>query len=256
MASLGTAVLSIGTILGCLLAPVLAERIRAQENPGADISAAWRPPSLLAFGWAFYLRDGLACRSSSLLFFLGLAGGNFAIFSLWLPEQYNTEMRATAFAFCTSFGRFLGAGANFAIAALIQSTGSLGIVIALTAIPFVIGLAVIPFALETKGEACLEPKRYRSLKFSRISALLHLAHGVARQGCSRNNHPLGLLEARQPVAQRVQDIASRVRRRAFSRHDEGRDAFAEIAHAAGRPPPIPPRPAVRRSGFRFPWDRH
>ena len=40
----------------------------------------------------------------------------------------------------------------FAIAGLIQWWGSLGSVIALTAIPFVIGLAVIPFALETKGK--------------------------------------------------------------------------------------------------------
>ena len=88
----------------------------------------------------------------TVLFFLGLAGGNFAIFSLWLPEQYNTAMRATAFAFCTSFGRFLGAGANFAIAALIQWSGSLGYVIALTAIPFLLGLAIIPFATETRGK--------------------------------------------------------------------------------------------------------
>ena len=77
---------------------------------------------------------------------------HFAIFSLWLPEQYTTQMRATAFAFCTSFGRFLGAAANFAIAGLIAWTGSLGHVIALTAIPFVLGLAVIPFALETRGQ--------------------------------------------------------------------------------------------------------
>jgi hypothetical protein len=105
----------------------------------------------LAFGWAFYLPNGLV-PFITILFFLGLAGGNFALFSLWLPEQYNTAMRATAFAFCTSFGRFLGAGANFAIAALIQWTGSLGYVIALTAIPFVAGLAIIPFAIETRGK--------------------------------------------------------------------------------------------------------
>ena len=41
---------------------------------------------------------------------------------------------------------------ELAIAGLIQWWGSLGSVIALTAIPFVIGLAVIPFALETKGK--------------------------------------------------------------------------------------------------------
>ena len=106
---------------------------------------------LLAFGWAFYLPNGLV-PFIAVLFFLGLAGGNFAIFSLWLPEQYNTQMRATAFAFCTSFGRFLGAGANFAIAALVGWTGSLGYAVACTAIPFLLGLAIIPFAQETKGE--------------------------------------------------------------------------------------------------------
>ena len=150
LASLGTAVLSVGTILGCLLAPILAERF-GRKTTLAMYFVGMAAAILLAFGWAFYLQDGLTAFIA-VLFFLGLAGGNFAIFSLWLPEQYNTAMRATAFAFCTSFGRFLGAGANFAIAALIQSTGSLGYVIALTAIPFILGLAVIPFATETRGE--------------------------------------------------------------------------------------------------------
>ncbi|MGZ5927215.1 MAG: MFS transporter, partial [Rhizomicrobium sp.] len=135
---------------GCLLAPILAERF-GRKTTLAIYFIGMAAAILLAFGWAFYLRDGLTAFIA-VLFFLGLAGGNFAIFSLWLPEQYNTAMRATAFAFCTSFGRFLGAGANFAIAALIQSTGSLGYVIALTAIPFILGLAVIPFATETRGE--------------------------------------------------------------------------------------------------------
>ena len=150
LASLGTAILSIGSILGCLAAPVLAERI-GRKKTLAIYFTGMAASILLAFGWAFYLENGLV-PFLIVLFFLGLAGGNFAMFSLWLPEQYNTAIRATAFAFCTSFGRFLGAGANFAIAGLIQWSGSLGYVIALTAIPFVIGLAIIPFAVETKGE--------------------------------------------------------------------------------------------------------
>jgi len=151
IASLGTAILSVGTILGCLLAPVLAEKFGRKRTLAAYFTGM-AVCILLAFGWAFYLPNGLA-PFIAVLFFLGLAGGNFAIFSLWLPEQYDTQMRATAFAFCTSFGRFLGAGANFAIAALVQWTGSLGYAVALTAIPFFLGLAVIPFARETKGEA-------------------------------------------------------------------------------------------------------
>ena len=150
LASLGTAILSIGTIIGCLLLPVLAERWGRRKTL-ALYFCGMALCIVLAFGWAFYLPQGLK-PFLIILFFLGLAGGNFAMYSLWLPEQYPTEIRATAFAFCTSFGRFLGAGANFAIAGLIQWSGSLGSVIALTAIPFVIGLAIIPFALETKGK--------------------------------------------------------------------------------------------------------
>ena len=150
LASLGTALLSIGTILGCLLAPVLAERFgRRLTLAGYFVGMSVAIP--LAFGWAFILPNGLV-PFISVLFFLGLAGGNFAIFSLWLPEQYSTDMRATAFAFCTSIGRFVGAGVNFAIAAMIQWSGSLGHVIALTAIPFLVGLAILPFAKETRGE--------------------------------------------------------------------------------------------------------
>jgi MFS family permease len=151
LASLGTAILSIGTILGCLLAPVLAERFgRRKTLAGYFLGMA--VAILLAFGWAFHLADGLV-PFIAVLFFLGLAGGNFAIFSLWLPEQYNTQIRATAFAFCTSFGRFLGAGANFAIAAMVQWSGSLGATVALTAIPFLAGMAILPVAVETKGKA-------------------------------------------------------------------------------------------------------
>ena len=150
LVSLGTAILSIGTIIGCLLAPMLAERFGRKKTLAAYFTGMALSIAL-AFGWALGLADGLK-PFLLILFFLGLAGANFAIYSLWLPEQYPTEMRATAFAFCTSFGRFIGAGANFAIAAMIAATGALGPVIALTAIPFVLGLFVIPFALETRGQ--------------------------------------------------------------------------------------------------------
>ena len=149
-ASLATALLSIGTILGCLLVPYLAERIGRRATlaiyfVGMAI-CIW-----LSFGWAFYLADGLAIFIT-ILFFLGFFGGNFATFSLWLPEQYGTAVRATAFAFTTSFGRLIGAGVNFMLASMIHSYGSLGIPVATTAVAFVIGLLIIPFAIETMGQ--------------------------------------------------------------------------------------------------------
>ena len=62
------------------------------------------------------------------------------------------EARATAFAFCTSVGRFIGAGVNFGLAGAVAAMGTLGTPIALTAIAFGVGLLVIPFARETPGQ--------------------------------------------------------------------------------------------------------
>jgi nitrate/nitrite transporter NarK len=105
----------------------------------------------LAFGWAFYLPNGL-WPFIMILFFMGFAGGSFAAFSLWLPEQYDTRVRATAFAFTTSVGRFVGAGVNFLLGAMVLRMGSLGTPVALTAIAFALGILVIPLAIETTGQ--------------------------------------------------------------------------------------------------------
>src|ERR1700692_2089618 len=101
----------------------------------------------LAFGWAFYLPTGTALPAfMAVLFFLGMFGGNFAIFSLWLPELFGTEVRASAFAFCTSVGRFVGAAVNFGLAAAVRGMGTLGTPVALTAVAFALGLLIIPFS--------------------------------------------------------------------------------------------------------------
>ena len=150
MASIGTGILSIGTILGCLGAPMLAERIGRQRTL-ALYFALMAVAIPLAFGWAFYVENGLYLFIF-LLFFLGVGGGNFAMFSLWLPEQYETRVRATAFAFATSFGRFIGAGVNFLLGAVVAAMGTLGTPVAATAIAFLLGLLIIPFALETRGQ--------------------------------------------------------------------------------------------------------
>jgi MFS family permease len=152
MASYGTALLSIGTILGCIAAPWLAERL-GRRSTLALYYLGMMVTIATAFGWAFYLPTGSALPTFiAVLFFLGIFGGNFAIFSLWLPELFGTEARATAFAFCTSVGRFIGAAVNFVLAGAVATMGTLGIPIALTSIAFGVGLLIIPFARETRGE--------------------------------------------------------------------------------------------------------
>lgn len=154
MASYGTAILSVGTIVGCLLFPVIAEAI-GRKLTLAVYFATMVVTIVLSFGWAFYLPHGLA-PFLVILFFLGVGGGNFTAFSLWLPEQYSTEVRATAFAFSTSVGRFVGAAVTFIIGLMIKDMQTLGTPVALTAIAFVIGILIIPAALETKGAALPE----------------------------------------------------------------------------------------------------
>ena len=139
---------------GCLAVPPLAERF-GRKRTLAFYFLGMAICILLSFGWAFYLPQGLH-PFIAVLFFLGFFGGNFAVFSLWLPEQYGTTVRATAFAFTTSFGRFIAAGVNFGVGALVSKMGTLGKPVAFTAIAFGIGLLVIPFAVETQGKVLPE----------------------------------------------------------------------------------------------------
>ena len=150
MVSIGTGVLSIGTILGCICLPVFAERW-GRKRTVALYFAGMMITIPLAFGWAFYLEHGLSAFIT-ILFFMGFSGGSFAAFTLWLPEQYETRVRATAFAFTTSVGRFIGAGVNFLLGGLVLRMGTLGTPVALTAIAFGVGILILPLAIETTGQ--------------------------------------------------------------------------------------------------------
>jgi hypothetical protein len=84
--------------------------------------------------------------------FLGFGGANFAMYTLWLPEQYRTECRASAFAFATSVGRFVGAGVTFLVGAGVAHFHTIGIPVALTSLAFLAGLLLLPFGEETRGQ--------------------------------------------------------------------------------------------------------
>src|SRR6476620_2225822 len=151
MASYGSMVLSIATIIGCLMAPWMAERFGRRLAMGLYF-AALGVAVAVAFGYVFYQPSALA-TFFVLIFFLGIGGANFALYTLWLPEQYATNCRASAIAFVSSVGRFVGVAMVFLVGTAIQRYGSLGVPVAATAIVFVIGLAILPMAVETKGKA-------------------------------------------------------------------------------------------------------
>jgi hypothetical protein len=74
------------------------------------------------------------------------------MYTLWLPEQYTTDCRASAFAFATSVGRFAGAGITFLVGAGVAHYGTIGTPVALTSIAFLIGMFLLPFGEETRGK--------------------------------------------------------------------------------------------------------
>ena len=151
-ASYGGMVLAIGTIIGCVAAPFLAERFGRRKTM-ALFFAFMGISIVLAFGFVFYTGMTALTWFYPCIFLLGLGGANFALYTLWLPEQYTTDCRASAIAYISSVGRFVGVGMVFLLAAGIQSYGSLGVPVAVTAIAFVFGLLLVPLSEETRGRS-------------------------------------------------------------------------------------------------------
>ena len=150
LASYGTMILSAGTIVGCLVLPLLADAYGRRFTLGLYF-AIMLVSIAVGFGYVFYLPHALTPFMMD-LFTLGVGGANFAMYTLWLPEQYATDCRASAFAFATSVGRFAGAGITFLVGAGVQHFHTIGTPVALTSLAFAVGLLLLPFGEETRGK--------------------------------------------------------------------------------------------------------
>ena len=151
LASYSTALLGVATVLGAITVPFLAahlgRRITLGIFYGVMLGSLW-----MAFGRVFYLPIGAVGWFLLCALLLGLGGANFVVYSFWLPEQYGTECRASAFAFITNIGRFAAAGFTFLVGFGVRHFRTLGKPVAFTAVAFAIGLLLLPFAEETKGK--------------------------------------------------------------------------------------------------------
>jgi MFS family permease len=150
-ASYGTALLSVGTILGALIVPGIADRFGRKINLALFFVVMFIF-IVLAFGYVYYLESGALQWFMVCIFFLGIGGANFTVYSFWVPEQYGTECRGSALSFTCNVGRFVGAGVTYLVGAGVQHFQTLGIPVALTAVVFLIGLLFLPLAGETKGK--------------------------------------------------------------------------------------------------------
>jgi MFS family permease len=151
LASYSTALLGIGTVIGALIVPFVAEWV-GRRITLAIFYALMSASIWIAFAHVFYMQMHAIGWFIVCSFLLGLGGANFIVYSFWLPEQYRTECRASAFAFTTNLGRFVAAGFTFLVGAGVRHFQTLGTPIALTAFAFVIGLLLLPLGEETKGK--------------------------------------------------------------------------------------------------------
>ena len=75
-----------------LPAGAVAGRTLGRRMAMASISSSLGVAVAIGFGYVFYLPYALT-PFFVLIFFLGIGGANFAMYTLWLPEQYTTECR-------------------------------------------------------------------------------------------------------------------------------------------------------------------
>jgi MFS family permease len=150
LASLSSGIVAVFTILGCWAVPWLVRRL-GRRYALAALYALMIVGTLGAYGMA-YAADTIS-GFFAFLPLLGLGGASFAVFTVWLPEQYATSVRATAFAFTTTVSRWVAAVGTFLVGYGIHATGSLALPLAATAIPFVVGILLVRFAPETRGES-------------------------------------------------------------------------------------------------------
>jgi MFS family permease len=151
MASYASVVLAVGTIIGCVTLPLFAERIGRRPTMALFLTVMGVSAGI-GFGYVFYLPDNPLPLFFVLIFFMGLGGANFADYTIWLPELYTTDCRASAIGFISSVGRFVGVAMVFLLGAGIARYGSLGVPVAVVAMAFIFGLVVLPLARETKGQ--------------------------------------------------------------------------------------------------------
>jgi len=77
--------------------------------------------------------------------------GIFSGFPIYLPELYPTSLRATGAGFCFNAGRILASAGPLLTGFLVTFLGSFGRAASAVALIYLVGLAILPFAPETRG---------------------------------------------------------------------------------------------------------
>ncbi len=145
--SLITIVLNAGGIVGCLCYPPLADRWGRKTALIIYFLGCF-----LSVPSTFFLVQEFttALLVSPVMGFFG--GGIFTGFAIYFPELFPTAIRATAQGFCYNFARIFSAAAPFTTGLLVSAHGSFGPAITAVGLVYLLGLFILIFARETKGQ--------------------------------------------------------------------------------------------------------
>ena len=140
--------LSLGAIVGTRLAALMGDWLGRRK--------AYFLLCVLAFGSVLYLFQTNAAFTDKMLFAAFVAGTCSASFYGWLPlylpELFSTSVRATGQGFGFNFGRILAAIGSFQLLVLVDLLGGLANACSVLSAVYVIGMVLIWFAPETKGQ--------------------------------------------------------------------------------------------------------
>jgi cyanate permease len=149
VASLSGIIANIGTLIGCLAMPYIANWIGSRRLTAAVFFVGAFLTNVVAY-------MGIVSWANNVYLFLWaipvlgfFTNGVFALFTMWLPEMFPTAQRSLGSGFAFSFGRLLGAVGPTVIGVVASLTGSYPVAISIVSLIYIIGLPAILFAPET-----------------------------------------------------------------------------------------------------------
>jgi MFS family permease len=141
-----------GTLLGVMVGPLVAERLGRRALFGIFYAIVPVAMALMLYGEMSYLKLCIVGPVVS-FFAIGVTSG----FVLYFPELFPSSMRATGAGLAYNVGRIFSAPMPALIgvlASILQTPAkdAIGLAVLLGGGIYLIGLAALPFAVETKGK--------------------------------------------------------------------------------------------------------
>jgi MFS family permease len=149
--SYSTMMLNLGALAGYLSFGPLAERFGRRPVFALMCVGSFIMLPLTFLGPWSYLQ--VMCLLPALGYF---NNGIFSGFPIYLPELYPTRIRATGAGVCFNIGRVFASAGPFLTGLLVAALGTFGRAASAVAVIYLVGIAILPFAPETRGKALPE----------------------------------------------------------------------------------------------------